>query len=109
MGSIGGPRQCFTPWLVSLLLLLSAAASAETYYVSPTGRDDAAGTATQPWATISRAAQTLRAGDTAIISGGIYRESIRIDEASGSADAPITYQAAAGATVVIDADGHTYG
>ncbi|MFF4902629.1 carbohydrate-binding protein [Streptomyces sp. NPDC001068] len=94
--------------LAAALLLsggeLSASAQAPhptTYHVSPTGSDRAPGTATAPFEHIQKCATVMVAGDTCVISSGTYRE--RVTPAhDGTAQARITYTAAAGADVVID-------
>jgi parallel beta-helix repeat protein len=51
--------------------------------------------------TISAAADAARAGDTVLIHGGVYEETVRI-RSSGDAGAPITFAAAPGETVWMD-------
>ncbi len=62
--------------------------------------DGGPGTSERPWRTISRAATNVAAGDTVIIRGGIYRERVFV-KSSGSATAPIRFEAAAGEHVVV--------
>jgi hypothetical protein len=71
-----------------------------TYHVSKTGNDNNAGTLASPWATISKANSTLRAGDTVIIRAGEYQEIISPVN-SGTATLPITYTAYPGEIVTI--------
>lgn len=75
--------------------------AASTYYVSTTG-DDTTGTGTisSPWKTIQKAADTMVAGDTCIIRGGTYRETVTLSK-SGTSTSPITFQAYAGETVTV--------
>ena len=75
---------------------------AATYYVSPTGDDDAPGTQTLPWRTIQKAAESLVPGDTAIVLSGTYREQVFV-ECSGTRENPITLQAKG--KVVVSAKG----
>jgi len=72
--------------------------SGSTFYVSPTGSDSAAGSSSAPWRTIQKAAGTLKAGQTAIVSAGNYGERVSIAN-SGTQTAPITLQVASGADV----------
>ena len=68
------------------------------YYVNKdSGSDDNVGSEDCPFATISKAAESITDGDTVIISHGIYRESVSID---GIED--VTFRAAEGSKVVID-------
>ena len=69
-----------------------------TFYVSPTGSDSAAGSSGAPWRTIQKAASTLLAGQTAIVTAGNYGERVSITR-SGTLAAPITLQVASGADV----------
>lgn len=73
---------------------------AEEFFVATNGCDDAEGTATRPWRTIQRAADTAQAGDTVTIRSGVYREWVKPKNA-GRKDAPILYQAAKQEKVVI--------
>jgi len=76
-------------------------ASGNAYYVSPSGDDTNAGTESQPWQTIQKAADALVAGDTVYIKAGTYPERV-VPQNSGSAGNYITYAAYAGDTVTID-------
>ncbi len=76
---------------------------AATYHVSQRladASDAGPGTAQRPWRSISTAAEVMQAGDTAVIHAGVYREHVR-PARSGTASAPITYQAAPGEKVVL--------
>jgi hypothetical protein len=72
--------------------------SGSTFYVSPTGSDSASGSSGAPWRTIQKAASTLKAGQTAIVSAGNYGERVSIANSGTSAN-PITLQVASGADV----------
>ena len=70
-----------------------------TYYVdSASGSDTNPGTQTQPWRTIQKAADTMAAGDTAIVQAGAYDERVTITR-SGSPGNLITFQASGNAKV----------
>ena len=74
------------------LLLLAAAAAAGTYYVSPAGSDQAAGTAPgTAWKTLQHAADEVAAGDTVIVLPGTYAGFNLFT--SGASGAPITFTA----------------
>ena len=63
---------------------------AADYFVSPTGSDTAAGTATAPWKTITRALTGRVAGDVIRLqAGATFTESVTIS-VSGKLGAPIT-------------------
>jgi hypothetical protein len=72
------------------------------YFVSPTGTDDGAGTIEQPFGTLSRAAESLQPGDSCILRGGVYRETLR-PLRSGEPGRPITIRACEGETPVLSA------
>lgn len=76
-----------------LMLITGASfAMAADLYVSPSGKDGAAGTREQPWRTIGRAASELKPGDTVHVQPGTYVEKISLKR-SGSEGSPITLQA----------------
>ena len=58
------------------------------------------GTPEKPLKTISGAATRVRSGDKVVVHAGQYRETVIIN-ASGTADAPIIFEAAPGETAVI--------
>ncbi len=73
----------------------------KTIYVSVKGDDQAPGTKEQPMRTISAAALRTAPGDTVIVRGGVYQESVLIP-VSGAPGKPVTYCAAPGETVWLD-------
>ncbi len=90
-------------WAVVLVGAVPARASGRTYVVNQRHRDasdDNPGTGVAPLKTIGAAARLVKAGETVIIRGGVYRESVTV-EASGNAEAPIRFRAAAGERVVV--------
>jgi len=66
---------------------------AGVFYVAVTGNDSNPGTFASPWRTITKASNTLQAGQTVIIGDGDYNEHVQ-ETTDGTAGAPITYQAA---------------
>jgi hypothetical protein len=69
----------------------AAAVTGATYYVATNGNDSNPGTIDRPWRTIEKANQSLRAGDTVLVRGGAYNETIA-PSYSGASGRPITYQ-----------------
>lgn len=65
-------------------------ASAATYYIAATGNDSNPGTLASPWATVQKAADTMVAGDTAIVEDGTYVTPEVVFRKSGAAGNPIT-------------------
>ncbi|UOE43421.1 DUF1565 domain-containing protein [Agromyces larvae] len=66
------------------------------WHVATTGSDRADGSADAPFRTINRAAAAAMPGDTVTVHEGVYREWVN-PARGGTADSPITYQAAQGA------------
>jgi hypothetical protein len=89
----GAPSKTATPTPTST----PTPGPGSTFYVSPSGSDSASGSSSSPWRTIQKAADTLTAGQTAIVSGGNYGERVSISR-SGTQTSPITLQVASGAT-----------
>jgi hypothetical protein len=98
--------------LAAMMLLTTPIASAVDFYVSPTGDDANPGTAAEPFASLARARDAVRA----LKSQGPLAEAARVNVAdgtyplteplvlspadSGTQQAPVIYQAAAGARPV---------
>jgi hypothetical protein len=79
------------------------AADAHTYYVSPTGDDTYDGRSIDtPFRTIRKASSVMTPGSRCVIREGIYRETIR-PAFTGTAGAPITYEAYGDERVLISA------
>ena len=97
--------------MMCLMLVAPAGIAAEdgtTYYVAPGGNDTWPGTDAQPWASIDHAATVMQAGDTVLIRGGEYYESVET-RFSGASGAPITFQAYPGETPILDGTGGSGG
>lgn len=98
-------RPTSMPSLTPTVLPVATQASIQAdYYVAPTGNDSNPGTIDQPWQTIQKAADTLRAGEVVAIRGGTYRERI-LPRNSGEPGKEIVYMAYPGETVTIDGEG----
>ena len=74
---------------LNAVLFVSTVATASDFFVAPNGNDTNPGTKAKPLASIQAAAGKLRPGDTCLIRGGTYRETV-IFPHSGTADKPIT-------------------
>lgn len=74
---------------------------AANYFVATTGSDTAAGTSAAPFRTIQRAANLVVAGDTVTVRAGNYAGFVLgfNNPQNGTASAPITFKADAGATI----------
>lgn len=100
------PRRLLAVLLLSVSL--STVAAPLELYVAPNGDDRAAGTADHPLATLQRARDEIRqrkpAGATVHVAGGSYvlkEPLILLPEDSGTPEAPIVYEAAAGETPIL--------
>jgi hypothetical protein len=78
-------------------LLAPARLWAATYYVAANGNDAAAGDMNAPWATLQRAADTVKAGDEVLVLPGSYAGFYL--ETSGNAGAEIAFKAQPGVTI----------
>ena len=92
--------------LVIILTLVQSLAgqTAATYYVSKRGSDSNLGRIDSPWLTIQHAANTVKAGAIVYVLGGVYHESVNFP-ASGTAEAPITFQSYPEQAAIIDGTG----
>lgn len=79
-----------------------AVGTGATRHVATGGDDTAIGDEAHPFATIGHCADVAQPGDTCLVHGGIYRETLA-PPVSGTAAQPITFRAAPGETPVISA------
>lgn len=70
------------------------------YYAAPYGNDRFSGTEQEPFRTIAHAATILLPGDICLVRGGVYRETVRPAQ-SGTAEAPILFEAYPGEMVTV--------
>ena len=93
----------FVILLTVILVPYNEAHAGTSYYVSPTGDDDAAGTIGAPWGTLEYAVDQLTAGDTLYALSGTFTPTAQITPANnGSSGNLITIRNYPGATVGID-------
>jgi parallel beta-helix repeat protein len=74
-----------------ITLLPSAGAAAALLHVSADGSDENPGTAEEPWATLQRAVDAAKPGDTILVGPGVYAGCVIRN--SGSPEAPIVLKA----------------
>jgi hypothetical protein len=105
------PLRCFpVGFLVLLLILLLIfgqsvfAQRGRVYFVSKTGDDANPGTRRAPWLTIQHAANSVSAGATVYVFGGLYNEAVSFPR-SGTESEPITFESYPGETATIDGSG----
>ena len=77
-------------WTICLCLISVTAEEsyAATYYVSPTGNNNADGSSSAPWGTFAHAMSALKPGDTLIVKPGIYNQQLAVNIA-GTSSKPI--------------------
>lgn len=73
----------------------------QAFHVATDGDDGNPGTEAEPWATLTFAVDQLQAGDTLIVGGGTYHETVAVT-ANGTEENPITIVAADGETPIVD-------
>jgi len=86
-----------------IALIAASAANAAVYYVATTGLDTNAGTSALPWATLQKAVDTIKPGDTAFVMPGTYA-GFRIEN-SGTAALPKTIRAMATLSAMVNRPG----
>lgn len=86
----------------SLAQPLPAHLPPQTYYVAPTGDDANPGTLSQPWRTIQHAADSVNAGDTVFVRGGVYTETVFLERSGSAVDGYITFQRYPEETPILD-------
>lgn len=99
------PSVCVTGVMVSTLLTLLAVGTGQVlaadFYVGGDGASDRdPGTASQPFATIQKAASVAAAGEFVNIRSGIYRETV-VPANSGASGQPVTFQPDGDAEVTV--------
>jgi hypothetical protein len=95
------PMVCTTLATVVLVGVLAAAAHA-AFYVATTGNDANPGTATAPWRTIQKAANSVTPGSTVYVRSGIYRERVTVRVSGTAALGPIVFRNVPGQIPILD-------
>lgn len=88
--------------LIALFIIvgISTASWATTYYVAPTGNNGNPGTLAAPFQTIQNGLNFLQPGDTLMIRGGTYNEALVLKQ-SGTSTGVITIKPYTGETVTV--------
>jgi hypothetical protein len=92
--------------IVFLLLTYVSAVFGQTnssFYVATTGNDSNPGTLAAPWRTVQHAADSVRAGSTVYVRGGIYEELVSIKASGNASDGFITFRSYPNETAVLEA------
>jgi len=87
-----------------LFLIFPLILNSATYFVSPAGNNSNPGTLQYPWLTVTKAAQTLVAGDTVFVRQGTYNERVQPVN-SGTDNNYVVYASYPGELAVIDGNG----
>ena len=92
--------------IVTMIVLLGAysVSTAATYYVATNGSDSNPGTESQPWRTVTYAAQQVGAGDTVYIRQGTYNERLVV-QSSGAVGNWSIFASYTGETATLDGTG----
>jgi hypothetical protein len=90
-----------------MLVGVLAAAAQAAFYVATTGNDANPGTATAPWRTIQKAANSATPGSTVYVRGGIYRERVIVQVSGTAALGPIVFRNVPGQIPILDGTGLT--
>lgn len=93
---------------IYLLVFVAFNTKANIYFVATNGNDINSGTETLPWKTIQKAANTLVAGDTALIKSGTYNERVIVQN-SGTSNNAIVFSNFQNDNVTIDGSGISWG
>jgi hypothetical protein len=75
--------------LTVLLIAPLGALNAAEFHIAPSGNDANPGTEAKPLATLQAGVNKLQPGDTLIVRGGVYRETVTFPR-SGAKEKPIT-------------------
>ena len=73
--------------------VLAACSNGAEYHVDPGSGSHGDGSEERPFRTIAQATARLGAGDSCILHGGVYRETV-VPARSGTAEHPVTFRAA---------------
>lgn len=103
------PRTFLTPYADSVVLANTASicntpAPENAIYVATDGDDSNPGTEAQPLATIELGVARAQEGQTVLVRGGVYRQTVRFSEKYGTADAYITLRSYPGERTKLVAD-----
>ena len=77
-------------------------APGNVYYVALDGDDNNPGTLDAPWRTIQKAADTITAGETVLVRGGVYEEFVTITSSGSESEGYLIFQAYPGERPIID-------
>lgn len=85
----------------------SAEAATTKYYVSSTGSDKGTGTLQSPWKTLQHAADTVPAGSTVYLRGGVYLQKLAITRSGSANKGSITFTNYPNEKAILDGKGQS--
>jgi hypothetical protein len=91
----------FLKAIFATIILISPVDAATTYYVATNGNDSNPGTLYRPFLTIQKAVDIMHPGDTVLVRGGVYRETIQPPRGGTGENSRITYKAFPGETPIV--------
>src|ERR1700722_19513014 len=98
---LGGMSVRFPIHFMLLACISGAFGQADSsFYVSTTGNDSNPGTQSAPWRTVQHASDTVRAGSTVNVRGGVYEELVTIRTSGNATDGYITFRSYPGETAI---------
>ncbi len=100
----GGMRLKFLLLVIMSVCVSGAFAQSNSFYVATTGNDSNPGTPAAPWRTVQHAADTVRAGGTVNVRGGVYEELVTIRASGNATDGYITFRSYPGETAILEAE-----
>jgi Protein of unknown function (DUF1565) len=86
----------------AVVTLVTQPATGVTYYVATTGSDSNPGTLSKPWKTIQHAADSVHAGDTVYVRGGVYNKLVLIRVSGSAAAGFITFSSYPSELAIVD-------
>jgi Right handed beta helix region/Protein of unknown function (DUF1565) len=89
----------------AVITLVTHLATGNTYYVATNGSDSNPGTLSKPWRTIQHAANTVSAGDTVYVRGGVYNEFVTMKTSGSESAGFITFSSYPGELATLDGTG----
>src|SRR6202044_406114 len=93
-----------SPFILFACLSGAFAQANSSFYVSTTGNDSNPGTQTAPWRTVQHAADTVSAGSTVSVRGGVYEELVTIKTSGNATDGYVTFRSYPGESAILDAE-----
>jgi hypothetical protein len=93
----------FSLAIAPLTILPLVLAHARTFHVTPNGNDSHSGAPDAPMATIQKAAEVARSGDTVLVHSGLYKGLVLL-RFSGEPNQPINFKNAPGERPIVDGE-----